>query len=168
RRVGALRDAQGVRRAGPVAGGGRPGRRPHGRAAGRAADTAGSRRGLARRPLPQPPVRPALDPRPVAGEWVPGHPNDPGAAGSIAFSLSEAVPDDAGVVGVPVFPGRSTPGTGPQPDMGRLAQRGFEGKLCETMVVPSADGRTVVAVGMGPEGKVDAEALRRAAAALVK
>ena len=87
---------------------------------------------------------------------------------SIAFSLSEAVPDDAAVVGVPVFAGRSMPGSGPHADLGQLAQRGFEGKLCETMVVPSADGRTVVAVGMGPEGKVDAEALRRAAAALVK
>ena len=87
---------------------------------------------------------------------------------TIAFSLSEAVPDDATVVAVPVFAGRSTPGAGPQPDMSQLAQRGFEGKLGETMVVPSAEGRTVIAVGLGSAEKVDTEALRRAAAALVK
>jgi leucyl aminopeptidase len=88
---------------------------------------------------------------------------------TIAFSLSDVVPDGAAVLGVPVFSGRAVPpGAGTDVDTGQLARRGFEGSLGETMVVPSANGTTVVAVGVGPEEDVDAEALRRAAAALVR
>jgi leucyl aminopeptidase len=89
---------------------------------------------------------------------------------TIAFSLSEVVPDDVTVVGVPVFAGRTVPpgASGVHFDVGQLAQRGFEGNLCETMVVPSDDATSVIAIGMGPQDRVDAETLRRAVAALVK
>jgi leucyl aminopeptidase len=89
---------------------------------------------------------------------------------TIAFPLSEGVPDDVTVVGVPVFAGRVVPPGAATVhfDVGQLAQRGFEGKLGETMVVPSDDAPSVIAIGMGPQHEVDAEVLRRATAALVK
>jgi leucyl aminopeptidase len=88
---------------------------------------------------------------------------------TIAFSVSDAVPEDVSVVGVPIFEGRTVPsGAGALVDVGQLGQRGFEGKLGETMVLPSGNGTTLIAVGLGPEDKVDSEVLRRAAAALVK
>jgi leucyl aminopeptidase len=90
---------------------------------------------------------------------------------TIAFSLSDHVPDDVSVVGVPVFSGRTVPdGAGVQPDLAYLTKRGFEGKVGETMPAPGAtdDGAVVVAVGVGPREKVDAEVLRKAAASLVR
>jgi leucyl aminopeptidase len=89
---------------------------------------------------------------------------------TISFSQTDSVPGDAAVVGVPVFAGRSVPeGTGmDEVDIAYLNRRGFEGKVCETMVVPGDGQAAVVAVGMGEPEKVDAETLRRAAAAFVK
>jgi leucyl aminopeptidase len=88
---------------------------------------------------------------------------------TITFSLSDAVPDHAAVVGVPVFAGGAVPpGAGTDVDAGLLGRRGFEGSLGETMTLPSGNGTTVVAIGMGPQEDLDAEGLRRAAAALVK
>ncbi|MDQ3979039.1 MAG: leucyl aminopeptidase [Actinomycetota bacterium] len=89
---------------------------------------------------------------------------------TIAFSFSDDPPDDASVVGVPVFTGRTVPdGMSVPLDLAYLAKRGFEGKLGETAPVPtSGDGPVVLAVGVGPREKVDAEVLRRAAAAFVR
>ena len=88
----------------------------------------------------------------------------------IAVALADAVPDDAQVLGIPVFAGRTSPdGAGADLDLAYLAERGFEGKVGETLTVPGTDGgRTVVAVGVGDPAKVTAETLRRSAAALVK
>jgi len=87
----------------------------------------------------------------------------------IAVALVDNVPDDAHVVGVPVFAGRTSPaGAGPEPDRAYLAERGFEGKVGETTVLPGPGGTTLVAVGMGEPDKVTAETLRRSAAALVR
>ena len=88
---------------------------------------------------------------------------------SIEFSLAAEIPDGVSVVGVPVFSGRTVPGGAvPEVDIAYLARRGFEGRVGETMVVPSANGAAVVAVGVGKAGEVTAESLRRAAAAFVK
>ncbi len=81
----------------------------------------------------------------------------------------DSLPDDVPVVGVPVFKGRTVPGgTGVDVDLAYLARRGFEGRVAETMAVPSAERTAVVAVGVGPAEKLDCEALRRAAAAFVR
>ncbi len=88
----------------------------------------------------------------------------------IAVTLADALPDDALVLGVPVFAGRTSPeGAGPEVDRAYLADRGFEGKVGETAVVPGPTaGTTLVAVGMGAPDTVTADTLRRSAAALVK
>ena len=87
---------------------------------------------------------------------------------SIAFTLADRLPEDVSVVGIPVYSGRVVPSD--LADVEYLEQRGFEGNVGETMVVPSsgADSLTVVAVGVGKQEKVDAEVVRRAAAAFVK
>jgi leucyl aminopeptidase len=85
----------------------------------------------------------------------------------ITFSLERDVPPGVPVLGVPVFAGERS-GPGADFDAGFLAERGFEGSLGETLAVPADDGTTIVAVGMGERSKLDAETLRRAAAALVK
>ena len=90
---------------------------------------------------------------------------------TIAFSLSDHLPDDVSAVGVPVYKGRAVPEAAVdlEPDLTYLARRGFEGKVGETMAVPaSGQEPVVVAVGVGPREKVDAEALRRAAAGFVR
>ena len=88
----------------------------------------------------------------------------------IAVTLAPSVPNDAQVVGVPVFAGHTWPeGAEHEFDRDYLAERGFEGKVGETTVVPGAGGgATIVAVGVGEAGKITAETLRRSAAALVK
>ncbi len=88
---------------------------------------------------------------------------------TFALVPTDRIPDGVPVVGVPVFADRSVPaGAGAAVDTAYLARRGFEGRVGETVVVPSGGETTVVAVGVGPAGKVDAEALRRAAAAFVR
>jgi leucyl aminopeptidase len=88
---------------------------------------------------------------------------------SIAVTLSDAVPDEARVLGVPVFAGRRMPDNSVADlDEGYLAERGFEGNVGETCALPADDGTTIVALGVGAPGAVDAEVLRRAAAAFVR
>ncbi|MEA2828690.1 MAG: leucyl aminopeptidase [Actinomycetota bacterium] len=88
----------------------------------------------------------------------------------IALALADAIPDDVQVIGIPVYAGRTSPdGAGPSLDVAYLAERGFEGKVGETMTLPgTAGGATVVAVGVGDPAKITAETLRRSAASLVK
>jgi leucyl aminopeptidase len=88
---------------------------------------------------------------------------------AIAFSAADQVPADAEVVAVPVFAGLHAPEGSPVAlDLGFLEARGFEGKPGETQAIPTGDGRTVLAVGVGGRDAVDAEALRRAAAGMVR
>jgi leucyl aminopeptidase len=86
---------------------------------------------------------------------------------TIALTLADRLPDDVSVVGSPVFSGRVV--ASEMADVEYLAQRGFEGNVGETMVVPSSgESMTVVAVGAGKQEKVTPEVVRRAAAAFVK
>jgi len=85
----------------------------------------------------------------------------------ISVTLAPSVPDDAQVVGFPVFVGGTTP-TGAGVPPGHLTERGFEGKVGETLIMPGSDGVILVAVGVGAPDQVTAESLRRSAAALVK
>ncbi len=91
---------------------------------------------------------------------------------TITCTAAETVPADATVVGVPVTAGPDGPtlvaGAGPDPDVAYLARRGFEAGVGETMTTRTPAGTTVIAVGVGPAGGVEAETLRRAAAALAR
>ena len=87
----------------------------------------------------------------------------------IAISLSPGVPEEARVLGVPVFAGRQLPASSvAELNVDYLAERGFEGKVGETCALPADDGSTIVALGLGQPDAVDAETLRRAAAAFVR
>ena len=82
-------------------------------------------------------------------------------------SVSRSVPKTANAVGVPV----GTTGTVPRSlglNRAALAALGFEGKVGQTFLVPSATGATQVAVGIGDPGALTPTALRTAAAALVR
>jgi leucyl aminopeptidase len=79
------------------------------------------------------------------------------------------VPEDAPVLGIPVFSDLTTPdGAGAEIDRDYLAQRRFEGKPGQAQALLADDGTTIVALGVGDKSAVDAEALRRAGAALAR
>ncbi len=86
----------------------------------------------------------------------------------IAFVTARAVPDDAEALGVPVGTDlAAADGTGL--DRAFLEAQGFEGKRGQSLVLgPAAEGPVLVALGVGDPAGVDAEALRRAAAAFVR
>ncbi|HZN15840.1 MAG TPA: leucyl aminopeptidase [Acidimicrobiales bacterium] len=84
------------------------------------------------------------------------------------FSTARQVPDDAQVLGVPVFAGRTMPdGAGVDLDLDYLARRKFDGKAGQVLALAADDGSTVVAVGVGEPAKVTVDSMRRAAAALL-
>jgi leucyl aminopeptidase len=87
----------------------------------------------------------------------------------ITFTATKDVPEDAEVLAVPVFEGGELPPGSPvELDAGFLAARDFEGKPGQVQALLSEDGSTILAVGVGMPEAVDAEALRRAASAVVK
>ena len=80
--------------------------------------------------------------------------------------IARSAPKTADAVGVPV----GTSGAVPRSlglSRAALASHGFEGKVGQTLVVPSASGPTHIAVGIG-EGALSATSLRTAAASLVR
>ncbi|MGI9033472.1 MAG: leucyl aminopeptidase [Acidimicrobiales bacterium] len=88
---------------------------------------------------------------------------------AILFPVAAEPPDDAAMLGVPVFAdGGEVEGSANEVDKQWLADRHFQAKPGETLALPARDGKTVVAVGMGQKEKVTAETLRRGAAALVR
>ncbi|MDQ1394848.1 MAG: leucyl aminopeptidase [Acidimicrobiaceae bacterium] len=87
----------------------------------------------------------------------------------LTVTAAPDVPADVEVLGVPVFAGRVVaPGSPIEFDLAFLEASGFEGKVGETTAVMAEDGTTAVAVGVGPQGDVGRDDLRRAAAAFVK
>jgi len=86
---------------------------------------------------------------------------------NVSVEIVRTAPPAAEVVGVPVAT------SGPVPRIlgfsrAALAANGFEGKPKQTLVLPSASGPALVAVGIGDPAKLDATVLRGAAAALVR
>ena len=78
--------------------------------------------------------------------------------------IARSAPKTADAVGVPV----GTSGAVPRSlglSRAALASHGFEGKVGQTLVVPSASGPTHIAVGIG-EGALSATSLRTAAPTL--
>ncbi|HET9442305.1 MAG TPA: M17 family peptidase N-terminal domain-containing protein, partial [Acidimicrobiales bacterium] len=88
----------------------------------------------------------------------------------IHFAAADEAPAEAQVLAVPVFEGCTLPPGTPaaELDLDYLVARGFEGRAEQVEALMADDGTTVLAVGMGPAGEVDLEALRRGAAAAVK
>jgi leucyl aminopeptidase len=79
-------------------------------------------------------------------------------------SLPE-IPDDADVLGVPAFADR----VDDAPAAAFLATSGFTGKVGQVVALPGeGDGPARVVVGLGPADIVDADVLRRAAAATAR
>jgi leucyl aminopeptidase len=86
---------------------------------------------------------------------------------AVNVRVVRGVPRDVGAIGVPV----ATEGPVPRPvglSRAALAAAGFEGKAGQTLVVPRAGAPTIVAVGVGAPGSLDASGLRHAAAALAR
>jgi leucyl aminopeptidase len=86
---------------------------------------------------------------------------------SLSVQLSRSVPKSVDAIGVPVATG------GPVPrslgvSRAQLATLGFEGKVGQTLVVPTGDGPILIAVGVGAPGSISANGLRTAAAMLVR
>jgi leucyl aminopeptidase len=83
------------------------------------------------------------------------------------LAVADSAPHAATAIGVPV----ATDGELPE-RIGvareRLAAAGFDGSIGSTLAVPSADGATVIAVGIGPSAALDANSLRNAAAAFAR
>ncbi|HSS11862.1 MAG TPA: leucyl aminopeptidase [Acidimicrobiales bacterium] len=85
------------------------------------------------------------------------------------FISTPAVPDDADVLGVPVFTDLSVPsGAGATLSRRFLKTIGFEARPGQTERLQAADGSVIVAVGVGPADQLDADALRRAGAGFVR
>ena len=83
---------------------------------------------------------------------------------TIQFDLARSAPRDIEAIGIPV----TTDGTVPRSlglSRARLAEAGFEGRIGQTLVVPSGDGATHIAVGVGSVKDRTANGLRTAAAA---
>src|SRR6185436_14909439 len=91
----------------------------------------------------------------------------PGAHLMISVDIARNSPRHVDAVGVPVASDGPVPR---QVGLSRavLASHGFEGKVGQTLVVPSATTPTVIAVGVGPAGERTASTLRTAAAALAR
>lgn len=79
-------------------------------------------------------------------------------------TVARSVPAEVGAIGVPV----SDKGAVPRQlgiDRASLVSLGFDAKVGQTLVVPRADGPTVVAVGIGASAELTPALLRDAAAA---
>src|SRR3954464_15434293 len=87
----------------------------------------------------------------------------------IAFSTAPDVPSGTDVLGIAVFTGPTIAAdAGVEVDVSFLTRQGFEGKVGETLPLLADDGGTVIAVGVGDEETIEADELRRAAAAFAK
>ncbi len=85
------------------------------------------------------------------------------------FRAANEVPAGTPVLGVPVYSDLSTPpGAGAEVNAAFLMQRRFDGKPGQAQAMLADDGSTVVALGVGERGSVDADVLRRAGAALAR
>ena len=86
------------------------------------------------------------------------------------INLAATAPDEADVVGVPVFSGLTLAGAGAgaDVDLDHLRARGFEALVGDTMTLPGENGTTVIAVGVGDRSAVDAAAIRKASGALAR
>jgi leucyl aminopeptidase len=87
----------------------------------------------------------------------------------VRFESAPEVPADVEVLGVPVYSDLSLPAdAGAEVDPALLRRFGFEGKTGQAQLVPSHNGSSVVALGVGDPAGVDRDVLRKAGAALAR
>jgi leucyl aminopeptidase len=85
----------------------------------------------------------------------------PGVA--VAIDVTSELPGDATVVGIPAFSDGAVPERVPL-DRATLEASGFTAKPGETLILPRADGPTLIEVGVGSREGIDMAAIRDAAA----
>ncbi len=88
-------------------------------------------------------------------------------ANNVTVESVRSIPKTVEVIGVPV----GTTGAVPRQlglSRAALTAHGFEGKVGQTLTVPSSSGPTVIAVGIGDPRKATAATVRRSAAALAR
>lgn len=83
---------------------------------------------------------------------------------AVTVEVVGAVPDGATVIGVPTFSDGAVPDRVPL-DRATLEASGFAAARGQTLVLPRADGPTVIEAGVGPRATIDMAAIRDAAAA---
>ena len=98
----------------------------------------------------------AFDPIPL---WRP--------ANAVAVDVVTTISTDATVIGVPIFADGPVPERVPI-DRATLEASGFTASRGETLVLPRADGATIIETGLGPQASVDPAAARDAAAAFAR
>jgi leucyl aminopeptidase len=86
---------------------------------------------------------------------------------NVNVEIVKSAPRTADAIGLPVA------STGPVPRQlgltrAALSAHGFDGKAGQVLVLPAATGPTLVAIGVGDPAALDGNALRNAAAALVR
>ncbi|MEX0847484.1 MAG: leucyl aminopeptidase [Ilumatobacteraceae bacterium] len=86
---------------------------------------------------------------------------------NVNVEIVKSAPRTVEAIGIPVA---SSGPVARQLGLGRaaLATNGFEGKTGQVLVLPAATGPTIIAIGVGEPGTIDANGLRNAAAALVR
>jgi leucyl aminopeptidase len=88
-------------------------------------------------------------------------------ATKIKLDVATSIPKTATCVGAPVFDDGEVP-TALGVDRAALTSAGFKAKVGDAMVIPQNNGPAIVAVGMGPRGKLEASHVRDAAAAFAR
>lgn len=86
---------------------------------------------------------------------------------SLSVEVRRSAPADAQVIGVPV----ASEGTVPRSlglNRAQLADHGFEGKVGQTLTIPSASGPTLIALGIGKPKELTANVLRNIAAGFAR
>jgi leucyl aminopeptidase len=86
---------------------------------------------------------------------------------TLAVDIARSAPRTVEVIGIPVASEGAVPR---QLGLSRaaLVTHGFEGKASQTLVLPSATGATLIAIGIGRAAEVSVSVLRSAAAALAR
>ncbi len=88
-------------------------------------------------------------------------------ASRVVLSVSSTLPPNATALVVPV----AVAGAAPDElgvDRAALSAAGFDGRMGQTLVLPRADGPTLVAIGIGDASRLDTTALRDAAASFAR
>ncbi len=86
---------------------------------------------------------------------------------ALTIGVAGSIPPAAGAVGFPVATEGAVAGE-LGVDRAALGALGFEGKVGQTLVVPKADGPSLVAIGIGDPAELNTSKLRDAAAAFAR
>lgn len=89
-------------------------------------------------------------------------------AATAVLAVATEAPGDATAIGVPVAADGAVPRERGALDRATLEASGFDAGVGETLLLPRADGPTVVEIGVGTRADLDAAAIRDAAAAFAR